>query len=122
MIWAMKRALRSTVCQPASPAFERLGVTTVLDRTVVGVRADAVTPQRRDGRTQRILARTVVRAAGVRASGVDEALGRASAASVDRARRVSVAPDLMLPAHRRCSRQRHGPRPRRRGPRALPGE
>jgi len=80
----MKRALRSAVCQPASPAFERLGVTTVLDRIVVGVRADAVTPQRRDGRTQRILARSVVRAAGVRAAGVDEALGRASAASVHR--------------------------------------
>jgi len=83
----------------AGRALERLGVTPVLDRMVVDVRPDAVSLQRADGRPDRIPARTVLWAAGVRASSLAEALGRASGAIVDRAGRVSVGPDLTLARH-----------------------
>jgi NADH dehydrogenase len=83
----------------AARALERLGVTPVLDRPVVDVDREAVTLRCGDGTPQRIPARTVVWAAGVRASGLAETLGRATGAAVDRAGRVSVAPDLTLPGH-----------------------
>ena len=83
----------------AARALERLGVTPVLDRPVVDVDREAVTLRCGDGTPQRIPARTVVWAAGVRASGLAETLGRAIGAGVDRAGRVSVAPDLTLPGH-----------------------
>ena len=83
----------------AARALERLGVTPVLDRPVVDVDGEAVTLRCGDGTPQRIPARTVVWAAGVRASGLAETLGRAIGAGVDRAGRVSVAPDLTLPGH-----------------------
>jgi NADH dehydrogenase len=83
----------------AGRALERLGVTPILDRMVVDVGPDAVSLQRADGRPDRIPARTVLWAAGVRASSLAEALGRASGALVDRAGRVSVGPDLTLPGH-----------------------
>ena len=83
----------------AARALERLGVTPVLDRPVVDVDREAVTLRCGDGTPQRIPARTVVWAAGVRASGLAETLGRATGAGVDRAGRVSVAPDLTLPGH-----------------------
>jgi NADH dehydrogenase len=83
----------------AARALERLGVTPVLDRPVVDVDQEAVTLRCGDGTAQRIPARTVVWAAGVRASGLAETLGRATGAGVDPAGRVSVAPDLTLPGH-----------------------
>lgn len=83
----------------AGRALERLGVTPILDRPVVDVDPDAVTLRGGDGTPQRIPARTVIWAAGVRASGLAETLGRATGAGVDRAGRVSVAPDLTLPGH-----------------------
>jgi NADH dehydrogenase len=83
----------------AGRALERLGVTPVLDRPVVDVDPDAVTLRRGDGTPHRIPARTVIWAAGVRASELAEALGRATGAGVDRAGRVFVAPDLTLPGH-----------------------
>ena len=83
----------------AARALERLGVTPVLDRPVVDVDREAVTLRCGDGTPQRIPARTVIWAAGVRASGLAETLGRATGAGVDRAGRVSVAPDLTLPGH-----------------------
>jgi NADH dehydrogenase len=48
---------------------------------------------------ERIPARTAVWAAGVRASGLAAAFGEATGASVDRAGRVGVGPDLSLPGH-----------------------
>ncbi len=83
----------------AARALERLGVTPVLDRRVVDVDREAVTLRCAEGIPQRIPARTVVWAAGVRASGLAETLGRATGAGVDRAGRVAVAPDLTLPGH-----------------------
>jgi NADH:ubiquinone reductase (H+-translocating) len=49
--------------------------------------------------TERINARTVVWAAGVRAMGVAELVARAAGATTDRAGRVQVNPDLTLPGH-----------------------
>jgi len=83
----------------AGRALERLGVTPVLDRPVVDVQPDAIVVQRADGSPHRIPARTVVWAAGVRASGLADALGHATGAGVDRAGRVAVGPDLSLPDH-----------------------
>jgi NADH dehydrogenase len=83
----------------ADRALERLGVTTVVDRPVVDVGPDAVTVQCSDGKPRRIPARTVVWAAGVRASALAEQLATATGAGVDRAGRISVAPDLTLPGH-----------------------
>ena len=83
----------------AARALERLGITPVLDHRVVGVSPDAVALQGRDGGSELIPTRTVVWAAGVRASALAEALADASGASLDSAGRVSVAPDLTLPGH-----------------------
>jgi NADH:ubiquinone reductase (H+-translocating) len=83
----------------AGRALERLGVTPVLDRPVVNVDPEAVTLRRGDGTPHRIPARTVIWAAGVRASGLAETLGRETGAGVDRAGRVSVGRDLTLPGH-----------------------
>jgi NADH dehydrogenase len=83
----------------AARALERLGVTPLLEHTVVGVSSDAVTLQRPDDRCERISTRTVVWAAGVRASPLAEALARAGGAGLDSAGRVSVSPDLTLPGH-----------------------
>jgi NADH:ubiquinone reductase (H+-translocating) len=83
----------------ADRALERLGVTTLVDGPVVDVGPDAVTVETADGTPRRIAARTVVWAAGVRASGLAEQLATATGAGLDRAGRVSVAPDLTLPGH-----------------------
>jgi NADH:ubiquinone reductase (H+-translocating) len=50
-------------------------------------------------RQDRISSRTVIWAAGVTASSTAGWLGEATGADVDRAGRVSVAPDLTLPGH-----------------------
>ena len=83
----------------AARALERLGVTPVLDRAVVGLDAESVTTRGTDGEPERIAARTVVWAAGVRASPLAEALGAATGSPVDGAGRVAVNPDLTLPGH-----------------------
>lgn len=68
----------------------RLGVTVSLGRAITQVDEDGVTIG-----TERVLARTVVWAAGVAAS----ALGAALGARVDRAGRVLVTADLAIPDH-----------------------
>ena len=69
---------------------ERLGVTSWVGRMVTGVDADGISLG-----DERISARTVVWAAGVAASPVARSLG----ASLDKAGRVQVAPDLSVPGH-----------------------
>ena len=76
--------------QKAQLQLERLGVTTWVGRKITGVDADGVSLG-----DERIAARTVVWAAGVAASPVARSLG----ASLDRAGRVQVAPDLSVPGH-----------------------
>jgi NADH dehydrogenase len=83
----------------AERSLRRLGVTPVLDSTVVDVDETGVTIERADGATQRIPARTVVWAAGVTASSLASALAELTGAEQDRAGRVTVEPDLTLPGH-----------------------
>ena len=83
----------------AARALARLGVTPVLDRPVVGLDDESVTVQPKAGAPERIPARTVVWAAGVRASPLAEALGQATGAPIDGAGRLAVASDLTLPGH-----------------------
>ncbi len=83
----------------AARALERLGVTPVFDRAVVDLDSRSVTVQAPEGGVERIPARTAIWAAGVRASSLAGMLGEVTDASVDRAGRVAVGPDLTLPAH-----------------------
>jgi NADH:ubiquinone reductase (H+-translocating) len=52
-----------------------------------------------DGASERIAARTVIWAAGVRAVHFTSVLARATGASTDRAGRIEINPDLSLPGH-----------------------
>jgi NADH:ubiquinone reductase (H+-translocating) len=85
----------------AARALERLGVTPMADRAVVDVGPRAVTLQPADpgARPERIATRTVVWAAGVRASGLAQALGRSAGAPVDGAGRLAVSADLTVTGH-----------------------
>ncbi|HEX6715251.1 MAG TPA: NAD(P)/FAD-dependent oxidoreductase [Thermoleophilaceae bacterium] len=83
----------------AERSLRRLGVTPVLDSTVIDVDETGVTIKHPDGATQRIPAQTVVWAAGVTASGLASTLAELTGAEQDRAGRVTVEPDLTLPGH-----------------------
>jgi NADH dehydrogenase len=83
----------------AARSLEYLGVTPLLSHTVVDIDEQGVTIEDPDHRQERIPARTVIWAAGVTASATARQLGEATGAEVDRAGRVSVAPDLTLPGH-----------------------
>jgi NADH dehydrogenase len=83
----------------AARALESLGVTPTLGRTVVELDDESVTVQAPDGTRERIAARTVIWAAGVRASGLGALLGEQAGTEVDRAGRVTVEADLTLPGH-----------------------
>ena len=83
----------------AAAALERLGVTPMLGRPVVDVDAEAVSIAAPGSDVERIPARTVIWAAGVRASGLAGELAAAGGGTVDAAGRVVVGPDLTLPGH-----------------------
>ena len=73
-----------------------LGVTPLLQSTVVGIDANGVDVEARDGTRSRIDARTAIWAAGVAASPLAPLLG----GETDRAGRITVEPDLTLPGRR----------------------
>ena len=83
----------------AARSLRRLGVTPVLDSTVVDVDETGVALQDADGATRRVPARTVVWAAGVTASGLAGQLAELTGAETDRAGRVTVEAELTLPGH-----------------------
>jgi NADH:ubiquinone reductase (H+-translocating) len=83
----------------AARSLQRMGVTPMTGHTVTAIDRDSVTLSTPDGADERILARTVVWAAGVRASGLAQELGREAGAEVDNAGRVIVEPDLTLAGH-----------------------
>jgi NADH:quinone reductase (non-electrogenic) len=80
-------------------SLEHLGVTPLLERTVVGIDENAVTVEAPDGGAEHIPARTVIWAAGVTASGLASRLGQETGAEIDHAGRVTVERDLTLPGH-----------------------
>lgn len=77
----------------------RLGVEVQLGAMVVAVDERGLEVQDRDGTRRRIEAVTKVWAAGVQASPLGRTLAEQTGASLDRAGRISVNPDLTLPGH-----------------------
>jgi NADH dehydrogenase len=82
----------------AQRALAQLGVTTMLRTAVVGLDPEGVTLQR-DGESEYLPARTVIWAAGVRASALAGELARAADTEPDRTGRVTVESDLTLQGH-----------------------
>ena len=80
----------------AGRALERLGVTVLLNTTIVDVDEQAVVVRDVDGGTARIPTRTTIWAAGVVACELSAVLAAASGAAVDRAGRIGVGPELTL--------------------------
>jgi NADH dehydrogenase len=88
-----------SLSRKAKRSLERLGVTPLLERTVVGIDEDAATVEAAGGASERIPVRTVIWAAGVTASSLAARLAEQTGAELDRAGRVAVEPDLTLPGH-----------------------
>jgi NADH dehydrogenase len=82
----------------AARSLAELGVDVRTATRVTGVDAEGVTVVR-DGVEQRIAARTVLWAAGVRAEPFGRATSEALGAEVDRAGRIPVGPDLTVAGH-----------------------
>jgi NADH dehydrogenase len=89
--------------QRAAEQLQRIGVDVRLGCRVSGIDAGGVTWQTPDGQAERLDARTVVWAAGVAASPLGRALKRSAGATLDRAGRVVVEPDLSLAGHAEVS-------------------
>ena len=83
----------------ASASLERLGVTPLVNRTVIDIDQDSVTVRTADGDADRIPTRTVIWAAGVAASPLAGKLASLTGAETDGAGRVTVERDLTLPGH-----------------------
>jgi NADH:ubiquinone reductase (H+-translocating) len=92
-------AFPPSLSRKAARSLESLGVTLLLERTVVDIDEESVTVAASDGATERVPARNVIWAAGVEASSLASQLGELSGADVDRAGRVTIEPDLTLPGH-----------------------
>jgi NADH dehydrogenase len=102
LIETLDRVLTSfppSLSRKAARSLESLGVTLLLERTVVDMDEESVTVAAPDGATERLPARNAIWAAGVEASSLAAQLGELSGADVDRAGRVTVEPDLSLPGH-----------------------
>jgi NADH:ubiquinone reductase (H+-translocating) len=102
LVEAADRVLTSfpeSLSHRAERSLARLGVTTMLQRSVVDMDSQSVSVAALDGSVERIVAHTVVWAAGVTASGLAGELGRLTGAQCDRAGRVLVEGDLSLPGH-----------------------
>ena len=82
----------------ARSALEAMGVLVRTSARVTEIAPDAVTFAD-DGTTERIETRTVLWAAGVRASPLAESLARATGAERDKLGRLMVLADLTLPGH-----------------------
>ncbi len=91
-------ALSEQTSAKAAKELGDLGVTVREHALVTDIDARSVTVKVAD-KTERIAARTVIWAAGVRTAGIAEMVARAAGASTDRAGHVEVNPDLTLPGH-----------------------
>ena len=88
-------AFSERLSRSAERQLRSLGVTPMLDTTVVGIDHDSVEVERGGGR-ERIPARTKIWAAGVAASPLAALLAAAAGAETDRAGRIIVSPDLTV--------------------------
>ena len=84
----------------AARSLERIGVTVLTGRAVVGIDDEGVTIGGDSAEPERIATRNVVWAAGVTASSLAARLAELTGAELDRAGRVTVEADLTLPGHR----------------------
>ncbi len=82
----------------AEKSLIELGVQTRAGAVVTGIDADGVTIKSGSSET-RIASKTVLWAAGVQASPLGAVLAKATGAALDRAGRITVAPDLSIPNH-----------------------
>jgi NADH dehydrogenase len=82
----------------ASTSLERLGITIRTQTRVTAVDEDGVTIQQGD-HVEYIPAKTVLWAAGVKASAMGKVLANRAGATLDRVGRVMVEPDLTVPGH-----------------------
>jgi NADH:ubiquinone reductase (H+-translocating) len=82
----------------AAATLTKMGVELRMGCRVTDIDAFGATLSGPDG-DERITAATVIWAAGVQASPLAEALGKATGADVDRQGRVAALPDLTLPGH-----------------------
>ncbi len=92
-------AFSKSLAAKATDALQKLGVTPTVSRTVVDIDREGVSLKAPDGSTERVPARTVIWAAGVRASDLAGRLGEQAGAAVDHSGRVTVRRDLTLPGH-----------------------
>jgi NADH dehydrogenase len=92
-------AFPESLSRRATRALQKLGVEPTLNKTVIDIDTEGVSLQSREGASERVTARTVIWAAGVKASGLAAKLAEPAGAEVDGAGRVIVAPDLTLPGH-----------------------
>jgi NADH dehydrogenase len=102
LVEAADRVLTSfppSLSAKAARSLQKLGVTVLTRRTVVGIDAESATIDDGSGKSERIPSRTVIWAAGVTASGLAARLAELTGAERDRAGRVTVEPDLTLPGH-----------------------
>jgi NADH dehydrogenase len=83
----------------AEASLIRVGVRPYAGVRVVGIDESGVNVEHGDGRTEHLAARTVIWAAGVRASAFGEILARRAGAALERGGRVVVGPDLSLPGY-----------------------
>jgi len=83
----------------AAKQLEAMGIEVWLDERVVDVDERGLTVQDKSGGRTRIPARTIVWAAGVKASPLASTLAEQIGAELDRGGRVRVQPDCSLPGH-----------------------
>jgi NADH:ubiquinone reductase (H+-translocating) len=91
-----------SLSQKAREQLTKLGVDVRTGCRVTGIDAECVTYETKDGdavRTERLPSKTVIWAAGVAASPLGRALAKSAGATLDRAGRVVVEPDLTVPGH-----------------------
>ncbi|MGH2940606.1 MAG: NAD(P)/FAD-dependent oxidoreductase [Solirubrobacterales bacterium] len=91
-------AFPSSLSRHAAKELEELGVEPLLGRLVDDIDAGSLAWKEK-GEPVRMATRTVVWAAGVKASPLAAMLGEAAGADVDKPGRVAVGPDLTLPGH-----------------------
>jgi NADH dehydrogenase len=80
----------------AQESLERLGITVNKNAMVTGIKKSFVTFSK-DGKEETIQAKTILWAAGVKASSLGEVLARRAGVKLDSAGRVIVEPDLSIP-------------------------
>ncbi len=87
-----------SLSRKAAQELQRRGVEVLTGTMVTAIDQDGATAKRGDEEL-RIAARTILWAAGVRASSFGRTIGEVTGTPLDRAGRVSVEPDLTIPGH-----------------------